>query len=555
MPGAALVYSLQPDAPGRSQNQRLGLGVDGYLQVTSSARGVELVGPDGAVDIPVTVTNVGGRTVDVPTLRLTAPHGARWAQPDPVTAPGWTCGPPQPSYEPGPGGDTVVCTGARLLAGSDLQVSARLVKNGMSEHGDLGTAELAIETPGVDGPFPAAKVGVTALPYGTDPTPTPSVTPTPMPSVTPTPTPSVTPTPTPTPTPSVEPTPTPSVTPTPTPSVEPTPTPSVTPTPTPSVTPTPTPTDSPTPPPTPRYSTPAGGYAVTEIGAPLLTCTTRGSGDTCAAVLAGTSDSDDVSLTPLNAAGGDSVSSSATLDLPAGRQVAWAGLYWASNSVHPRANPLPTVDRIEVRPPGAAAYAPVTGRVTVLAQHGSGRPSEFQAFADVTALVSQHRGGVWSVADIAELREGSLVDAYAGWALVVVYADASGGQVAVHDTPLRVADVTGPSLTVATQPGGSTRVGVVAWEGDRGLRGDQLLLDGFPLTPKRAGAAVGSPDNAFDSTATGYAFPNSLLVDAKGFSRVTTAGSTATLTPTSAAPDDDDYVVGVVTVETRPAAR
>lgn len=548
VPDAALVYSLQPDAPGRSQNQRLALGVDGYLQVTSAAGTVELAGPDAEVDIPVTVTNVGGRTVDVPTLRLTAPDGTRWAEPDPVTTLGWTCSPPRPSLEPGAGGDTVVCTGAPLAAGASVQVGTRLVKNGMSEDGTLGTAEIAVETPRIDGPFPAARVLVLALPYGPDPTPTPT------PSVTPTPTPSATPTPSVTPTPSA--TPTPSVTPTPTPTVTPTPTPTVTPTPTPSVTPTPTPSGSPTAPAaTPRYSSPGSGHTVTEIGAPLLTCTARGARDTCAPALAGTSGSDDLTLVPLNAAGGRTVSSSATLELPAGRQVAWAGLYWASNSVHTRSNPLPAVERISVRAPGTVGYTPVTGRVTVLAEHGSGRPSEFQAFADVTSLVSQHGAGEWSVADIADLRDGSLVDAYAGWALVVVYADPAGGQVAVHDTPLRARDASTPTLTVATEPGGSARIGVVAWEGDRGLRGDRLLLDGSPLTPKRAGSSVGSPDNAFDGTATGYAAPNSLMVDAKGFARVPTTGSTAALRPTSAAPDHDDYVVGVVTVETRQAGR
>jgi DNA/RNA endonuclease YhcR with UshA esterase domain len=98
-----------------------------------------------------------------------------------------------------------------------------------------------------------------AVPVGTTPTSTPSVTPTPAPTLAPTPTIAPTPTPAQTVTPSATATPsptlvpTPSASPTPVPSPSATPTGSPTPTPTPEATaaPTPSPTSTPTPPPTP----------------------------------------------------------------------------------------------------------------------------------------------------------------------------------------------------------------------------------------------------------------------------------------------------------------
>ena len=102
------------------------------------------------------------------------------------------------------------------------------------------------------------------------------------------------------------------------------------------------------------------------------------------------------------------------------------------------------------------------------------------------------------------------------------------------------------------EAGASTRIGVVAWEGDRANRGDALTLSGVgPLTPLRwDGSRVvggGSSANAFDSTATGWAYPNSLGVDAKGFEDVTLPTGVGTLTATTSS---DQYLIGVVTVRT-----
>ncbi|HEX7806242.1 MAG TPA: hypothetical protein VF413_08760, partial [Cellulomonas sp.] len=307
----------------------------------------------------------------------------------------------------------------------------------------------------------------------------------------------------------------------------------------------------------PRFSTVGltGTWNVTEIGAPLLTCTPSSQ---CTGALTGkgpTLNNNDLTMVALleKRIADAKVASSSQLHMPAGRQVAFAGLYWAASGGSPSTQPVTA----RLAGPGQG-FAAVTGAL-LTPSGGAAGTHEYQAFADVTAQVRTGGAGSWTFADPSN-GVGSGVGAYAGWALVVVYADSSAGagSVVVHDGAVTVNVGSSASLSVATTPGQTARVGVVAWEGDRGSSGDTLTLDGVALVPVRwtgSGNAAGDSANAFDSTAVGSDYANSLGVDAKGFletviapPRAPAVAGSSVLTARS---PNEGFVLGVVTVLTR----
>jgi RNA polymerase sigma factor (sigma-70 family) len=547
---ATILYSLSPDAPHRNQKQPLSLNFGGWLSVSSPVDEVELV---GLTEVPLQLENVGGQPVDAPVLRLTAPAGslfpgqpltsASW----PLTPSGWTCGRPSSLHGPADGGSSVTCTGGSIEGGDELDLVARLVKTG-NQVVEPGWLQVDVLTPTLDGS--SVRVRVTSPTIGeptATPSPSPSVTPSAPVTAPPTPVPTVTVAPTAEPTPTEPVTPTPTSTPTPTDTPTPTPTPTDTPTPTPSATPT-TPPPATVPGLAARFRTSAPGWDVTEIGAPLITC--DASSTSCERALDGERGAGNGSLpmVTLNDAGGERVSSSAQLSVPAGREVAFAGLYWASNRV-PSDAQVGDLGGVSVRAPGAAGYVSLTGTVFGVTGGGAAPVREFQAFADVTALVRSAGAGTWSVADIVDPTPGNARDAYAGWGMVVVYASPGSGEVAVYDGTFWVGrGLTAQTLQVATTAGTTVRVGAIAWEGDRSLDGDRLLVDGTAVRPVLPGGGLGGADDAFDSTATGYARASSLVIDAKGFSEVPVVGPLTSVTPTTR---HDDVLLGVLTVRSR----
>ena len=236
----------------------------------------------------------------------------------------------------------------------------------------------------------------------------------------------------------------------------------------------------------------------------LMTCTTGA--NNCAAVRDGSSatnlSNNDHTMTfvDVDADGSTFNSSSAELAIPAGGSVLWARLYWggrtaATNTTNADATRR---DRAVLRVPGASGYTNLT------AAHVDAAPDRgYQAYVDVTDLVTAAGSGEYTVGNV-QSTSGS-TNNYAGWTLVVAVADPAAparnltvfdgfGSVANND-PL-------PEFTVdgfITPPTGDIRtsVGVVTYEGDRGLVGDQLLLNGRALTD-----AANPADNAFNSTIT-----------------------------------------------------
>ncbi|MET0788919.1 MAG: sigma-70 family RNA polymerase sigma factor [Cellulomonas sp.] len=310
---------------------------------------------------------------------------------------------------------------------------------------------------------------------------------------------------------------------------------------------------------------------VTEVGAPLLSC--DGAQPDCASALAtGTRDNNAFTMVALDEAppapktprATVPVSSTARLDVPAGRQIVFAGLYWSANigAGDAWSGPLTSA---RLRGPGGT-YADITGAVLAQPGDNAGR-MYYQSFADVTPQVAAGGPGDWAVADVAVSATAKDKDKtyYAGWSLVVVYADpGSDASVTVYDGGQWIGTSMAPlAFEFASSAGTSARIGVVAWEGDRTGTGDRLLLGDTclggsssgatvkrPLTPTRWDGTNGADTNAFDSTATGWRAGNSLGTDAKAFREVRLACDVSSLTATTAG---DQYLIGAITLRTAPA--
>ena len=192
-------------------------------------------------------------------------------------------------------------------------------------------------------------------------------------------------------------------------------------------------------------------------------------------------------------------SSSAALDLPAGATVLFAGLYFGGRTT----TTAPNRGSVRLRVPGAAGYQNLTGALdlsTVVA-------GAYQAFADVTTQVRAAGSGAYTVANVTA---SNAVDRYAGWALVVAYRDESqparnltvfdGLQsVSQGETPVSI-----PVSGFRTPASGPvrTRLGFVAYEGDRDAVGDRASLNDRDLSDPAHGLA-----NFFTSAITDLGVP------------------------------------------------
>lgn len=215
-------------------------------------------------------------------------------------------------------------------------------------------------------------------------------------------------------------------------------------------------------------------------------------------------DADPLALGDVDGDGRDDTvnASAARLDLPEGAVVERALLYvggiWSVDNVDRCGDPraIPPGDRTRVRfaPPGAAAYVDLDG--ALLGDDAQSVGAGYAAVFDVGPHLDGP-GEIW-VADAA-LIEGPC--AGGGWALAVVYRapDAPPRTVALFAGYARVnidarVEVTADGLL--TPPAGpvATEIAVGAVEGDRGLTGDQLTLDGQPI-----GDAANPADDFFNS--------------------------------------------------------
>lgn len=210
-------------------------------------------------------------------------------------------------------------------------------------------------------------------------------------------------------------------------------------------------------------------------------------------------------------------SSSATVSIPAGGSVLWAGLYWTSSA--PPGMTATQAKTAKLRGPLDLAYR------TVTATDYDTEPSSeygYSSFLDVTDIVAEQGAGVWTFGGIPIL-EGK--NEAAGWSLVVVYSSPRlpvrdltvfDGQKIVNGTNLVAIPIDG----FRTPAVGAVKsdVGFVAFDGDRGVTGDYLQLNATILRDTLHPAT-----NTFDSwlanygtamTGTNPAYGNQLGFDA-----------------------------------------
>src|SRR5262249_36443013 len=178
----------------------------------------------------------------------------------------------------------------------------------------------------------------------------------------------------------------------------------------------------------------------------------------------------------------------------------------------------------------------------------------YQGFAEVTSLVQSAGPGTYGVANV---QADTGFNRHAGWALVVVFGDPANvaRNLTVFDG---FAQVTSSDPNVSVQVSGFTTplsgpvnlsLGVVAYEGDLGLTGDSLRVDGTTLADARhnGGNFFNSTISRLGGLPTGSSpnFANQLgfdasIIDASGI--VPNGASSLTIDLTTAG---DAYFPGV----------
>jgi uncharacterized repeat protein (TIGR01451 family) len=312
-----------------------------------------------------------------------------------------------------------------------------------------------------------------------------------------------------------------------------------------------------------RYSANAPGD-IAIVGNTVLTCpATSGA---CAGVQGGAvgqNNSFGMRFVDVDADPATFNSSSAQLDLPAGATVLFAGLYWGGRTAAggaPGAAGAPNTGAIAtvgMAAPGGA-ISPVAGAVVGTTTDNG---ANYQAFADVTARVQAGGAGSYAVSNV---QVGRGTNTWGGWSLVVAYRDPAA--------PLRNLSVfdgyqfvsrTNPSVTIPVSgflapPSGPVRarLGVVAYDGDRGAPGSQFVGDSMTLNGTTVSDALNPADDVFNSsitrtgtrlTAKAPDYDNQLGFDADIFSVDGLVPNSATSASIALTTGGESYNPGVVT--------
>ncbi|MEU2449915.1 DUF3344 domain-containing protein [Streptomyces sp. NPDC012765] len=173
-------------------------------------------------------------------------------------------------------------------------------------------------------------------------------------------------------------------------------------------------------------------------------------------------------------------STRAELKVPQGAKVSYARLYWGGNLRVGEQKPPQDNGRVLVAEPGGA-YKEVLAD-TVVGHRTDAGSDAYQASADVTPLVRKGGAGMWTVAQLNIAMGHSEVGAWGGWTLVVAYEHPQEPmrRISLWDgfesLAARAGDGTVEVEGLDAPAGSSGRVGVVAYDGDRGTLGDSLTV-------------------------------------------------------------------------------
>ncbi|MGW4505552.1 DUF3344 domain-containing protein [Streptomyces sp. NPDC004436] len=173
-------------------------------------------------------------------------------------------------------------------------------------------------------------------------------------------------------------------------------------------------------------------------------------------------------------------STRADLKVPKGAKVSYARLYWGGNLRVGEQKPPEDNGRVLVAEPGGA-YKEVLAD-TVIGHRTDAGSDAYQASADVTPLVRKGGAGMWTVSQLNIAMGHSEVGAWGGWTLVVAYEHPQEPlrRISLWDGFELLAARAGDGVVEVDgldAPAGSAgRVGVVAYDGDRGTLGDSLTV-------------------------------------------------------------------------------
>jgi len=186
-------------------------------------------------------------------------------------------------------------------------------------------------------------------------------------------------------------------------------------------------------------------------------------------------------------------SSSADLALPTAgtNTIKLARLYWGGFVVNSEFDLTAEANKkIKLRKGTTGTYSDVTA-LGLDKNAVNGIYTQYQAYADVTAFITQNGAGTYEVGNVP-LSAGnfSISGANGGWCIVVVYAnsDLNYNSIRLYDgfeqifsngnLPTNTITLTGLNVPSGELQHGEAKMGVVAWEGDANLKTDFLEING-----------------------------------------------------------------------------
>jgi len=186
-------------------------------------------------------------------------------------------------------------------------------------------------------------------------------------------------------------------------------------------------------------------------------------------------------------------SSRATLTIPSGATVKWAGLYWggvSGSTLFGICSPLNSnKDVVKFKLPGAGTYVNVNASVRNYETTFQPGWKTFLAFADVTNMVKSAGSGQYFVSDISLDTGVAFTGPLGGWTLVVVYESMSETSKRINvwdgfkffgfgdNDDFTVTGLLTPSAGVV-----NTNVGYFAMDGERNVSGDFVSVNGTMLS-------------------------------------------------------------------------
>jgi hypothetical protein len=177
-------------------------------------------------------------------------------------------------------------------------------------------------------------------------------------------------------------------------------------------------------------------------------------------------------------------SSAADLVLPTDAEVLFAGFYWGGRGRG--ASQFANIANVKLRGPDDAAYRDLVAAETSSTTQGAPDSGAFnyQSFLDVTTLVQEQGAGTYTAANVQANAGDNNYSA--GWSLVVAFREpgAAARNLTVFDgfafvttsTPDVFVDISG----FQSPPSGPVTgtLGIISYEGDLGITGDQAFFDG-----------------------------------------------------------------------------